>query len=53
MRDTFIGTPYWMAPEVIMCETSKNDPYTYSADVWSLGMKLKNLFFLRSVMIDK
>ena len=44
MRDTFIGTPYWMAPEVIMCETSKNDPYTYSADVWSLGMKLKNLF---------
>ena len=45
MRDTFIGTPYWMAPEVIMCETSKNDPYTYSADVWSLGMKLKICFF--------
>lgn len=43
MRDTFIGTPYWMAPEVIMCETSKSDPYTYSADVWSLGITIIEL----------
>ena len=54
MRDTFIGTPYWMAPEVIMCETSKNDPYTYSADVWSLGIKLKKSFFSSlGMLIDK
>lgn len=43
MRDTFIGTPYWMAPEVIMCETRKSDPYTYSADVWSLGITIIEL----------
>lgn len=39
-RDTFIGTPYWMAPEVVMCETSKDKPYDYKADVWSLGVTL-------------
>lgn len=39
-RDSFIGTPYWMAPEVVMCETSKDRPYDYKADVWSLGITL-------------
>ncbi|XP_063163197.1 STE20-like serine/threonine-protein kinase isoform X2 [Candoia aspera] len=39
-RDSFIGTPYWMAPEVVMCETSKDKPYDYKADVWSLGVTL-------------
>jgi len=26
-----------MAPEVIMCETVKDCPYNYKADIWSFG----------------
>uniref|UniRef100_A0A8C6MJQ0 non-specific serine/threonine protein kinase n=1 Tax=Nothobranchius furzeri TaxID=105023 RepID=A0A8C6MJQ0_NOTFU len=42
-RHSFIGTPYWMAPEVVMCETSKDRPYDYKADIWSLGVTLIEL----------
>ncbi|KAG1943679.1 STE20-like serine/threonine-protein kinase [Pimephales promelas] len=32
-----------MAPEVVMCETMKDAPYDYKADIWSLGITLIEL----------
>jgi len=39
-RNTFIGTPYWMAPEVVLCENSSDKPYSYPSDIWSFGITL-------------
>lgn len=36
-RQTVIGSPYWMAPEVITAEDS-HTPYDERADVWSIGI---------------
>jgi len=39
VKRTCAGTPWYMAPEVIL-----NDPYSYPADIWSLGCLCFELF---------
>ncbi|KAL0851257.1 hypothetical protein ABMA28_007093 [Loxostege sticticalis] len=37
-RNTSVGTPYWMAPEVIACEQQLDQSYDCRCDVWSVGI---------------
>lgn len=37
-RKSIVGTPYWMAPELI-----KALPYSFAVDIWSLGIMCREL----------
>ncbi|XP_057336202.1 myosin-IIIa isoform X2 [Microplitis mediator] len=37
-KNTSVGTPYWMAPEVIACEQQLDLTYDCRCDIWSVGI---------------
>ncbi|XP_056883605.1 mitogen-activated protein kinase kinase kinase kinase 2 isoform X1 [Takifugu flavidus] len=49
-RKSFIGTPYWMAPEVVAVE--KKGGYNHLCDIWALGITAIELAELQPPLFD-
>ncbi|TNJ29884.1 Kinase, STE STE20 [Giardia muris] len=47
-RNTFVGSPYWLAPEII-----RSEPYDKSSDIWALGICLYELIYSRPPYADQ
>lgn len=43
----FVGTPLYLPPEII-----KNEPYSYKADIWALGIVFYELLALKTPFMD-
>jgi serine/threonine protein kinase len=48
---TFIGTPYWMAPEIIDTK-SGGPPYDFKVDVWAIGITVIELAEMNPPLYD-
>ncbi len=35
---SLVGTPYWMAPELILAQTKDDPCYNLKVDIWSFGI---------------
>lgn len=52
-RKSFIGTPYWIAPEIIAVEMKMGpDGYTNRCDIWSVGIVAIELAEMAPPMFD-
>ncbi|EDQ91779.1 uncharacterized protein MONBRDRAFT_14676 [Monosiga brevicollis MX1] len=52
-RKSFIGTPYWIAPEIIAVEMKMGpDGYTSRCDVWSMGITCIEMAEMQPPMFD-
>ena len=49
-RKSFIGTPYWMAPEVAAVE--KKGGYNQQCDIWAVGITAIELAETQPPMFD-